>query len=138
MGVIGIVIGGMASLGFIYWVWERSRLRKHKGLSRDEFVSYFSRSSVAPEASAAVYDHFERMRGVKGFCPAPADSLERIYGMLGEDLHDELRNIIVQLGTEMPHSGILAEWPDPLETLEDVVRFVNWIRTRQNPSISAR
>jgi hypothetical protein len=118
----------------MYWTWERSRLRNHKGLSRDEFVSYFSQHEVSPDVSAGVYDHFRKMRGIKGFFPSPSDSIEGIYGMLSEDLHDELPDILGEFGWAMPSSAKLAEWPSPVDTLEDVVRLVDWVRRKQYPS----
>ena len=137
MRTLAMVIGGMASLGGLYWAWEWSRLSKHRGLSQQEFVSYFSQYEVTPELSAGIYDHFKRMRGVKGFCPAPNDTIEVTYGMLNDDLDDELRDILGRFGSEMPSRVTLAEWQASVNTLEGVVRLVDWVLKGQNSSFKA-
>jgi hypothetical protein len=138
MNVFLLFVGGAAGLVGTGWLLHLRKLRTHQGLTRAEFTAHFETSGIAPEISGAVYDHFQKLGVWKGFMPKPSDTLEGTYKTTGEDVEDNVNEILQRLGYEMPHSGILAEWPTPLESLDDVVRFVNWVRTRQNPSVSAR
>lgn len=125
-------------LGGVVAIWWRHQLQlvKHEGVSRAQFVGHFRGIGIAEAVSGPVYDHFEQMSGVNGFQPAPMDSFEETYKMVGEDLDDELEELLQKLGWEMPHSGILREWNGPLETLSDLVRCVDWVRSMQNPSVA--
>jgi hypothetical protein len=138
MNVFLVFLGGTAGLVGMGWILHLRRLRKHEGSTRAEFIAHFERSGVAPGISGTVYDHFQKLGVWKRFMPKPSDTLERTYKTAGEDVEDNVKEILEQIGYEMPHSGILAEWPTPLATLEDVVGFVNWVRTKQNPQIGTR
>lgn len=129
-----LLVGAMATVAGLAWIRHLSHLKQHAGVSRDEFIQYFEPALITPEVSGAVYDHFQKLGVRKGFMPAITDSLEGVYKTSGEDVEDNLSDILQRLGYEMPHSGILAEWAGPIETVEDVVRFVGWVRTRQSPS----
>jgi hypothetical protein len=83
-----------------------------------------------------VYDHFQEQGSWKNFMPNPSDTVAGTYKLGAEDFDDILKEIVQKLGYEMPHSGILREWFTPIETLEDVVRFVSWVRTKQNPLVT--
>jgi len=50
----------------------------------------------------------------------------------------DIQRLLQRLRFEMPHSGDLPEWDERLETLSDVVRWVDWVRTKQNPSVNAQ
>jgi len=126
-----LFLGGAAGLVGLGWVVHVGRLRGHAGSTRAEFMGHFAPSGIPSTISGAVYDHFQKLGVWKNFMPSPSDTLEGTYKTSGEDVEDNVKEILQQVGDEMPHSGILAEWPDPLETLEDVVRFVVWVRTRQ-------
>jgi hypothetical protein len=82
-----------------------------------------------------VYDHFQEQGVLKNFMPNPSDTIADRYKLGDEDFDGSLKEILQRLGYEMPHSGILREWFTPIESLEDVVRFVNWVRINQNPSV---
>lgn len=122
----------------VIWLRQRVRLVKHQGFNRTEFVDHFQADGIAAIISGAVYDHFAQMAGVKGFQPAPTDTFEETFKMTGEDIDDELDELLQKMGWEMPHSGMLREWDGSLETLSDVVRWVDWVRTKQSPSVTAQ
>ena len=107
-------------------------------MSRDEFVAQFQSTGVATAIAAAVYDQFQKLGTWKGFMPNPVDTLEKTYKTADEDVEENLKEILQRLGFEMPHSDILQEWDGPLETLSDVVRWVDWVRTKQNPSVTTQ
>ena len=131
LGALFVVIG-------VIWWRHRTQLAKHQGINRIQFVEHFRCLGIAEVVSGAVYDHFALMPGVSGFQPAPTDSFEGTFKMTGEDLDDELEELLRKFGWEMPHSGVLKNWDGRLETLSEVVRWVDWIRTKQNPSVAGQ
>jgi hypothetical protein len=133
-----MIIGGIVGATGLVWALHLKRLKEHTGLSREEFVGHFEALGVAPEIVGAVYDQFQKLGVWKGFKPSPTDTLEGTYKTGDEDLEDNVREVLQWLGFEMPHSGILREWTGPLETLSDVVLWVDWVRTKQNPPVSAK
>lgn len=132
---IALVVLIVSLLLFVVFWWQhRRKLIQHSGVSREEFVSYFRNIGVVDIVSGTVYDHFQQMVAVRGYDPDPTDSMEETFSMTGEDLDDELGDLLPKLGLEMPHSGILQEWDRPIQTLSDVVRWVAWVRAKQNPA----
>jgi hypothetical protein len=132
-----VVVGGFLVVGTVWWR-HQVKLMQHQGVSREDFVRHFRGAEIADVVSGMVYDHFKQMSGVKDYQPAPTDSFEGTFKMSGEDLDDELEDLLPKLALDMPHSGVLREWNGPLETLSDVVRWVDWVRTKQNPSVTAQ
>ena len=137
MNLFLLSVGGMAGLAGVGWLWYLHRLKQHEGSTRGDFIIHFGASGATPEISGTVYDHFQKLGVWKGFMPDPSDTLEGTYKTVDEDVEDNLKEILQQLRYEMPHSGILSEWLAPIKTLEDVVQFVNCVRTKQSPPIPA-
>lgn len=130
---IPLVVLIVSLLLFVVFLWKHhKKLVQHSGVSRDEFISHFRNIGVVDIVSGTVYDHFRQMVAVRGYEPDPTDSIEETFSMTGEDLDDELGDLLPKLGLEMPHSGILQEWDRPIQTLSDVVRWVDWVRAKQN------
>lgn len=131
MIVLLLIAAGIVGITGIVWARHLQRLKKHDGLSREEFVAHFQTQALAPEIAGTVYDYFRRLGVWEGFMPSPSDTLEGTYKTVDEDVEESISDIVRNLGYEMPHSGIFAEWASPLITLEDVVRFVDWVRAHQ-------
>lgn len=138
MNAFIMIIGGIAGVTAITWALHLYRLKNHVGMTRDEFVAQFQLLGIGSLIAVAVYDQFQKLGTLKGFMPSPTDSLEGTYKTVDEDVEENLKEILQRLGLEMPHSGILQEWNKPLETLSDVVRWVDWVRTKQNPSVATQ
>lgn len=138
MNVFLMIIGGIAGATGIAWGLHLRRLKNHVGVTRADFVTHFQSTGIGTQIAEAVYDQFQRIGTWNGFRPSPADSLERTYKTVDEDVEENLKEILQRLGLEMPHSGVLQEWDRPIETLSDVVRWVDWVRTKQNPSVTAQ
>jgi hypothetical protein len=125
----------MVGMAGFSWAIHLRRLKRHEGTTRTEFNEYFQQFTVRSETPGAVYDHFQKLGVYKGFMPRPSDTLEGTYKIVGEDVEDNLEDILRRLGYQMPHSGIMAEWVAPIETLEDVVRFMDWVATKQSQQV---
>jgi hypothetical protein len=131
MKVFFVCIGGLVVLAAISWLRHVLGLRRHAGWRRDDFIANFSSASIAPAVSGAVYDHFQQMGIWRKFTPAPFDRLDTTYKMIDEDATDNLAEILRSLGLEMPDSAAIREWESPVETLSDVVVWVNWAATQK-------
>jgi len=138
MNIFLLSLSGLAIFAGLSWLLYLHNLKQHKGSTRAEFIEHFGTSEATPEISGVVYDHFQKLGVWQGFQPKWSDTLECTYKAVDEDVDDNLKEILQQLGYEMPHSGTLSEWVSPLKTLEDVVQFINWVRTKQNPSVKVR
>ena len=133
-----LTIGAIIGAAGIAWALHLKRLKDHVGMTRDEFLAQFQATGIAAAIAAAVYDQFQKLGTWKEFMPSPGDSLEKTYKTVDEDVEENLNEILQRLRFEMPHSGDLQEWDERLETLSDVVRWVDWVRTKQNPSVNAQ
>lgn len=50
---------------------------------------------------------------------------------MDEDVEENLKEILTRLEIRMPDSGTLQNWNDPIKTLSDVVRWVDWVSNQQ-------
>lgn len=132
MSALLILAGALFGSVALTWSAHLRRLKRHQGLSREDFVGSFRLSGVSPRISGAVYDHFKKLGFWTEFRPSPTDSLEGTYKTVDEDVESNLEDVLRSLGLDLPHSGILQEWNGPIETLSDVVRWADWVSTKQN------
>jgi len=70
------------------------------------------------------------MTGIPSFQPHPNDSFDKTLKIADEDIYDAVEKILEDLKLEMPHSGILKEWNDSLETLSDLIHWLAWIQSK--------
>jgi hypothetical protein len=95
------------------------------------FIGEFTAAGVPVEIPAAVYDHYVTLSVSKGFSVAPDDSFRRVFGQEHEDVDDDAEDLVKTLKMELPTESVLRQWETPLETLRDMVLWLNWIRQRQ-------
>jgi hypothetical protein len=107
------------------------RMGKHRGVSREEFIAAFADAAIPTEIPAAVYDYYKRGVISKNFSVAPGDSYEHVLHEGHEDIEDDGQHLVRKLGMELPTEPVLREWEKPLETLRDMVLWLNWIRQHQ-------
>lgn len=138
MSIFLMIIGGIAGATGIAWGLHLKRLKNHVGVTKEAFIAHFQSEGIGPLIATAVYDQFQKLGTWRGFMPSPEDSLEGTYKTVDEDVEENLKEILQRLRLEMPHSGMLQQWEGPIATLSDVVRWVEWVRTKQNPSVTAQ
>jgi hypothetical protein len=73
----------MLFFGFDLWR-TRAKLKRHQGVSRDEFVRHFLVMGIAEAVSGVVYEHFQQLADVENFQPAPTDSFGDRYFVSAE------------------------------------------------------
>jgi hypothetical protein len=125
-------IVGLVVLIVIWSALDQIRLSRHRGVSREAFVNEFASMGISSEIPAAVYDHYRSLSRAKSFSVAPDDSFERTFHQAHDDVDDDAEELTNKLGMELPIEEVLREWPTPLETLRDMVLWLNWIRQRQD------
>jgi hypothetical protein len=124
----GIFTGVFGFLCLWSWVRQRTRLRRHAGLSRVGFVEHCERAGLSPDVAAAVYECFQPRFILKEYEIAPSDQIDDVPTIGdGYDLDEALEEVYRKVGCELPSSRILKRWETPVETLEDLVRWVDWI-----------
>lgn len=107
------------------------RMSKHRGVSREQFIAAFAETTIPMEIPAAVYDYYKKGVIFKDFGVAPGDSYEHVLHEGHEDIEDDGLHLVRQLGMELPIEPVLREWEKPIETLRDMVLWLDWVRQRQ-------
>ena len=107
------------------------RLRKHRGVSREEFVRAFTDADIPAAIPAAVYDYYKGWVMFRDFSVAPDDSYEDILMEGEEDIDDDARFLTKRLGLKMPSDEALVESETRIKTLGDMVTWLNSVSHHQ-------
>jgi hypothetical protein len=107
------------------------RMRKHRGVSREEFIATFADAAIPTEISAAVYDYYKKSVIFNNFSVAPDDSYEHVLRKGHDDIDDDAQHLVRKLGMELPIEPVLREWDKPIKTLREMVLWLNWVRQHQ-------
>ena len=129
-----IIVGGSISItgiatAFAIGQW---RLRKHRGVSREEFVGTFAAAGVPPEVPGTVYDFYRRSSISSAFSVAPDDSYRQVLSKGEEDIDDDARFLIRKLRLKIPADYAMERSQARIETLRDMVVWLDRIRRRQS------
>lgn len=122
-------MGAIAAIA-IWSLADQIRLARHRGISREAFIDEFRKENIPPEIPAAVYDHYRFVSRAKTFGVVPDDSFDKVFRECHEDIDDDAEELARKLNIELPIEMVLKEWPTPLQTLRDMVLWLNWVRTR--------
>jgi hypothetical protein len=111
-------------------LWLRNK-RRSKGFTRDEFIRVFRMQGISDNIPAAVYDYYGS-RGIwKGFKFLPDDKYSKVLYDDPDDIEHDARILVERLRLQMPPSYLLARYAKPIETLHDMVRWLDWVRQHQ-------
>jgi hypothetical protein len=135
------------------------RRPKRKGVSREEFVRGFALDGVPEEISEAVYRFLTRSWFWASLTVAPDDSLLDVLDMGEEGVQeaaplllrtlrleppseearlqwmDEVR-ALRQKGAERSYPFPSSQWTQPIQTVGELVLWLDWVRQHQNPAQS--
>jgi hypothetical protein len=132
------------------------RRRKHRGVSREEFVRTFTQTGT-PDIPEAVYRFYTRSWFFGNLTIAPDDSLERVLNKGGQDVEDDAVLLMKKLGLKPPSEEARMRWNEqiqtsrgkpsdaprfsmdsnprsPIQTVRDMVLWLDWVRQHQNPA----
>lgn len=132
------------------------RISKHHGIPKDEFIRIFTDISIPAGIPAAVHDYYKRGVIFKDFGIGPDDSYEYVLGEGKEDIDDDARFLINQLGLKLPSEELRLQWEEqmlaprrkasdtvnllpnstqwaqPIQTVRDMVLWLDWVRQHQD------
>jgi hypothetical protein len=107
------------------------RLARRRGVTRETFIEEFVASGIPSEIPAAVYDYYRSFCRAKDFSVAPDDSFEKVFRQVHDDVDDDAEELSNKLGMELPSESVLREYVTPVETLREMVLWLDWIRQQQ-------
>ena len=93
------------------------RLRRHRGLSRDEFIAAFTGEGVPAEVPAAVYDYYKKQVISTHFSVSPDDSYEHVFNEAPEDIDDDALYLMKKLGLKPPSKELMIQWSSKVRAL---------------------
>lgn len=151
-GILYIIAAFMIFIAIATFI-SHWRLRKHHGVPREEFIRAFVDANVPDEIPAAVYDFYKRGALFKEFGVAPDDSYELVLEEGEEEIEDDARFLMKELGLKPPSEEVRAQWSErmlasrrksfdpppldsgrwmqPIQTVRDMVLWLNWIHEHQ-------
>lgn len=134
--------------------------RKHRGVSREEFVKAFSGTEIPVEIPATVYDFYKKRVVFKDFSIAPDDTYEEALHKCEEDIEDDARFLMKELGLKPPSLEVQQQWSQqvlsaraksqpgprfsadsskllqPIQSVRDMVLWLNWVRQHRDVTVS--
>ncbi|HZP17563.1 MAG TPA: hypothetical protein VFB00_06345 [Terriglobales bacterium] len=145
-----VLVGFVVLIAIAAFVFDLRR-RKHKGVSREEFIRAFARDGIPREILDAVYKFFTRSWFFGKLTIAPDDSLE-----IEADVEEDAALLMKKLGLKPPSEEARLRWneqiqtsrgrssdaprfsmdsnqPSPIQTVRDMVLWLDWVRQHQNP-----
>jgi hypothetical protein len=117
------------------------RQRQGHGFMRKEFVEGFRSLGISEKIPGTVFDYYTSQSAWKNFPLSPDDTYSRVLCDDPEDIDDDARALLEQLGMQFPPEYVRREYGDkPIKTLRDMVLWLDWMRqhqrgTRPNPTI---
>ncbi len=149
------VLGATLVFIFIATLVSHRRMRKHRGVSREEFISAFSGTNIPAEIPATVYDYYKRMVIFKEFGIAPDDAYQDVLCEGEEEIDDDAEFLMKELGLKPPSEEVRLQWTEqilasrrepphplrlsadstqwmqPIQTLREMVLWLDWVREHQ-------
>lgn len=126
--IVLLLIGGA-----VYYQLKLNQ--RKKGWTREAFVAEFQRLQIPVEVSRAVYDHYCRNSVLRSYRVSPDDSLGAVYAASHDEVDDVALELCGRLGIELPSESVLRQWPTPLQTVRDMVLWLNWVRTHRSDDL---
>ena len=133
--------------------------RKHRGISREEFIKAFSQTEIPAEIPATVYDFYAKRVVFQHFSIAPDDSYQEALHECEEDIEDDARFLLQKLGIKPPSLEVHQQWSEqvlstraksqpmpnflvdpakllqPIQTVRDMVLWLNWVQQHQQQTL---
>jgi hypothetical protein len=153
----GIIVGGLVTAVAIAIAFVRvhRHLGKNRGVSREEFIGVFADTAISADIPGAVYDFYKARVLSNKFSLAPDDDYEIAFCEGDEDIDDDARLLMKTLGLRPPSEEVRLQWAEqmlaarqkppvtvtltadssrwmqPIQTVRDMVLWLEWIRQHQ-------
>lgn len=125
--LLGVFVG-FVGLAIHYQV----RLRRRRGLSRDQFAEAFREDDVPYKIAAAVYDYYSSFAGDRGYAVSPEDTYDGVLIESDEDVLDDAQRLVRQLRLRLPDESTLYSGSLSFRTIRDMVLWLNSVRRQQS------
>lgn len=133
LGSLGIFVVVQVYWSFAFQ-WSR---RRHHGMTKDDFLHYFTEQGVSADFAAAVYDYYRSQVKSRNFGVSPQDEIAVLFNQAEEDVEDDFMSILKKRGLSMPSYEAWAAWGrPPVRTVEQMVAAVTWASQHQPPDSS--
>lgn len=130
--IIGVGLAGVVLAVLIFNACVQLRLRNHRGLTRNEFVTYFVKNGANPELVGPIYDYYRSYAIWRRFTIAPTDAIETLLHIDSEFFEEDFIAILDRVGLQMPPDEAWDRWSgQPVKTIEDMVKAVEWASRNQ-------
>lgn len=110
--------------------WDRYKVSSRSGMMWDEFRESLRMDGVPETIATAVYRYYSSV----ALGPRVAISLNDDLNTLrigGDDLDEQLNDLLIQLALELPGPELLRDAPHPIRTIRDIACWLEWARQNQ-------
>lgn len=118
---------GLVALYVIWLIFDERKLRRHRGVSREEFVAHFMSEGIPETISGTAYDLYKRHAFSNSFSPEPDMNIAEALNEDEEEVEDALLEMLKHLKIQKPSEDDLLSWTGgKVETIGDLVRWIYW------------
>jgi hypothetical protein len=109
-----VLVGFGVFIAIAAFVFDLRR-RKHRGVSREEFLRVFAQTGT-PDIPEAVFRFYTRSWFFGNLTIAPDDSLERVLNKGEQDVEDDAVLLMKKLGLKPPSEEARLCWNEQIQT----------------------
>jgi hypothetical protein len=122
---LACALGATAVFVAMVFVLGQFRLRRHRGIPKEDFVRAFADRGIPAAIPAVVWDLYKSRVISTEFSVAPEDSYEEVLREGEEDIRDDAGILAKRLGLKVPSYGESAESLAGVKTLRDMVEWLH-------------
>jgi hypothetical protein len=127
-----ILLASVFSLLHYFKLRRLRRQRKGEDFTREKFIDSFRPLGVPDAIPATVFDHYTSHGVWKDFPLSPNDTYSKLWKDDPEDIEEDARILVEQLGMVFLPEYIRREYSDkPFVTVRDMVLWLDWVRQHQ-------
>lgn len=105
-------------------------MRARRRYSRADFARFFSAKGVPEEIAEGVWNCMVEAADVEGFKPRPEDDLQKVLGLVDQDLDEKiLQPLLQRFDCHVPTQDDVGKI-EPVKTVADVVEFIAEMKKR--------
>ncbi len=133
MTTIPYLLLGAAVLWFVSaTVAYQIRLRRRRGLSREEFIAAFPSGGEGLEkTAAAVYGYYSSLAVRRRYAVSPEDGYEKVLRAGPEEIRDDAAELLKELRLKMPSEAEQAQDLSTITTIRGMVSWLHWASQHQ-------
>ncbi len=130
LGAVGIFATGTLCIRIKNYFVERSRQADKK----EDYLQHFVSQGLSKKIALDVYKYLGDWMNRSDFPVRPNDNLSKIYGIVDEDLDDLVIFAAESNNLALPNDT--SYWKTPVETVDDVIRFVSTFKSVRSEACS--